>query len=254
MIDAVLFDLGDTIIQFGELDPDDLFQSGAEDSYGYLKGLKKPLPDLDTYASAHRRSIRSAYLWSKVKRREFNSLDVVAKVLRRLKIPANAAELAELGWLWYSPIVRQAAVEKGTHQMLAALRDGGVKMAIVSNTFIPGQVLDRHLAQEGLLEFFPVRIYSSHVGYQKPHEKIFHIALEQLGVAPARALFIGDLLKTDIKGARRCGMKTVWKPARHAHVPRDKRHKADMRIRRITQLPEIMAKLGWKGGAVRAAK
>jgi len=246
MIQAVLFDLGDTIIHFGELDTEALFLSGARESYAYLQGRGKTLPEFAAYHASHHRSIRRAYLWSKVKRREFNAMEIVARVLRRLAIEVSAEEILELGWIWYAPIVRLGTVERGTHAMLAALRAAGVKLAIVSNTFIPGQVLDRHLEQEQLLEFFPVRIYSSQVRYQKPHKKIFQLALEQLAVAPADAIFIGDLLRADIKGARRCGMKTVWKPARHARVPRGKRHQADIRIRRITQLPEILQRLGWQ--------
>ncbi len=251
MIEAVLFDLGDTIIHFGKMDTEALFLGGAEGTYTHLKSLDKKLPAFETYRAANRRAIRRAYLWSKVKRREFNSLDIVAKVLRQLKIAVTAEELAELGWMWYAPIVQLSMVEPGTSEMLAALRDAGVKLAIVSNTFIPGAVLDRHLEHVGLLEYFPVRIYSSHVRYQKPHQKIFQIALEQIGVQAAHAIFIGDLLKTDIKGARRCGMRTVWKPARHNRVPKSKKHKADMRIRRITQLPEILKKMGWRGGRLR---
>jgi putative hydrolase of the HAD superfamily len=246
MIEAVLFDLGDTIIHFGKMDTEALFANGAEETYRYLKSLGKKLPDYETYRKANKRSIRRAYLWSKVKRREFNSMDVVQRVLKRLRVSVSDKEMAELAWLWYSPCVRSGKVEPGTHEMLAALRDAGVKLAIVSNTFIPGYVLDRHLQHEGLLDFFPVRIYSSNVRYQKPHKKIFRIAMQQIGVEPSRAIFIGDLLKKDIKGARRCGMRTVWKPAHHESHPAETKHKADIRIRQITQLPEILRGMGWR--------
>lgn len=48
------------------------------------------------------------------------------------------------------------------------------------------------------------------VPYGKPHPAIFHRTLEQLGVAPDRAVMIGDNLLTDIAGAHGVGMATLW--------------------------------------------
>jgi putative hydrolase of the HAD superfamily len=58
-----------------------------------------------------------------------------------------------------------------------------------------------------------VAVFSSEVGLRKPHPTIFLRALEQLGVEPARALFVGDRLYEDVLGAGRLGMTTmqaVW--------------------------------------------
>ena len=66
--------------------------------------------------------------------------------------------------------------------MLEDFRQSGLKLAVVSNTFIPADAMDRHLAMFGLLDFFPVRVYSSDVGYRKPDPRIYRHALDQLGV------------------------------------------------------------------------
>ena len=42
--------------------------------------------------------------------------------------------------------------------------NGGLRLGIVSNTFSPQGALDQHLDAEGILEFFPVRVYSCDVG------------------------------------------------------------------------------------------
>jgi FMN phosphatase YigB (HAD superfamily) len=44
---------------------------------------------------------------------------------------------------------------------------------------------------------------------RKPRPEIFHLALDELGVKPERALFVGDRLVADIRGARDVGMRTV---------------------------------------------
>lgn len=252
MIDAVLFDLGDTIINFGigRAEAEVLFEAGARATYSYLAARDKPLPPYQRYFRSHYWRMRNEYLWSKLIRRDFNYGDVIAAANRRLRIPVQPAELEELAWLWYEPIVRASYVDAGVPEMLTRLRSAGTKMAIVSNTFVPGHCLDRHLEREGLLEFFPVRIYSSNVRYRKPHRRIFQLALEQVGVSAECAVFIGDLPKADIAGAQRAGMKAVWKPAAH-NPPAPRRHHPDWMIRSITQLPEALPHLGWRNATAR---
>jgi len=47
------------------------------------------------------------------------------------------------------------------------------------------------------------------VGLRKPHPAIFERVLDELGVAPEDALFVGDRLFEDIRGAAELGMTTV---------------------------------------------
>jgi putative hydrolase of the HAD superfamily len=122
-------------------------------------------------------------------------------------------------------------------------------MGIVSNTLVPGHCLDHHLESEGLLEFFPVRVYSSAVRFRKPHPRIFELALELVGAKAHRTVFIGDLLKADIAGAKKAGMHTIWKPAHkpNGHMPRTpRRHAADLIIPRVTQLTDALPHFGWR--------
>jgi hypothetical protein len=48
-------------------------------------------------------------------------------------------------------------------------------------------VLDRHLRACDLLEFFPVRVYSSETVHRKPDGRIYGRALERLGVEAGEA-------------------------------------------------------------------
>jgi putative hydrolase of the HAD superfamily len=47
------------------------------------------------------------------------------------------------------------------------------------------------------------------VGKRKPHPEIFGRALDALGVDPEAALFVGDRLYEDVRGAGEVGMTTV---------------------------------------------
>src|SRR5205814_8805623 len=97
----------------------------------------------------------------------------------------------------------------GVLPTLVAVGDAGIRLGVVVNTPHQGDVIDRHLEAERLLEFFPVRVYSSETGVAKPHPRIFAAALGELGLSARETLFVGDDWKTDLRGARRAGMKTA---------------------------------------------
>jgi FMN phosphatase YigB (HAD superfamily) len=65
-------------------------------------------------------------------------------------------------------------------------------------------------ADAGVAPVFSVLVDSARVGYRKPDPRIFHRALGTLGVAPSRAVFVGDSLARDMGGARGVGMPHIW--------------------------------------------
>lgn len=235
---AVLFDLGDTLLDFQPMDTRALFRQAARATYDVLeaRGVKS-LPAFERYASVYFRGMKWAYFWAKLRRREFNSLELLRRFHTRMGLPTDDALLRELSWLWYEPVTRHTRVEADLRPTLAAMRDTGLHLGVISNTFVPGFVHDRHLEMEGLLEFFPVRVYSSEVGYRKPDRRIFETALSRLGVRARETLFVGDLIKTDIVGARRLGMRTALKqPFANLRPHRI----ADHVIRRISDLAGVV--------------
>ena len=100
-------------------------------------------------------------------------------------------------------------VAPGTHELLDELRRRGLKLAIVSNTALPGWLLEPAFSRQELTERIDTIVLSSEVGKRKPHRAIFDRALDEVGVAPERALFVGDKRYHDVLGASRVGMRTV---------------------------------------------
>ena len=96
-----------------------------------------------------------------------------------------------------------------THALLEALRSRGLKLGLVSNTASPPWLIQPVLEQQGLVERLDAIVLSSEVGKRKPHPAIFERALEELGVRPEEALFVGDRVEADVFGAARVGMTTV---------------------------------------------
>jgi putative hydrolase of the HAD superfamily len=96
-----------------------------------------------------------------------------------------------------------------THALLESLRSRGLRLGLVSNAFDPAWLLHRDLEQMGIAERIDHAVFSSEVGKRKPHAEIFERALGALEVAPDEALFVGDRLYEDVRGAGEVGMTTV---------------------------------------------
>lgn len=95
-------------------------------------------------------------------------------------------------------------VRPGTVEALERLKSSGLKLAIVSNA--DGRV-EADAKRYGLAPYFDVIIDSDVVGVAKPDPRIFHIALERLGVAPEETLYTGDIYSIDMVGARAAGVE-----------------------------------------------
>ena len=94
----------------------------------------------------------------------------------------------------------------GAAGAVASLRRRGLALAVVGNW---DMTLPDHLAQLGLGDL-PV-VTSAAVGAAKPDPAPFHVALDPLGVEPARALHIGNE-EADELGAKAAGMHFAWAP------------------------------------------
>lgn len=85
------------------------------------------------------------------------------------------------------------------------------KVALISDTgYSPGRVMRRVLDGHGITSFFDVLVFSDEVGNHKPHPAMFRTALEPLGIAPGDVLHVGDILRTDVAGAKAFGMRAAW--------------------------------------------
>ncbi len=96
----------------------------------------------------------------------------------------------------------------------------GLKLGIVSNTFVTRTSLAQHLRLLGLLEFFPVQLYSYEFHVRKPSTEIFRIAATKIGEPAPNILFVGDRIDNDIAPALASGMHAALK---EAHTNRGKK-------------------------------
>jgi len=70
---------------------------------------------------------------------------------------------------------------------------------------------------------------------------MFEIPLEKFNCRPENVIHIGDMLETDIKGAKDCKMKTVWLNDRDS--PKSTEILPDYEIKQISEVIQIIRDL-----------
>lgn len=208
-IEAVLFDLGETLLVFGRIDRTRLLDEAIRASYDYLKELKQPVGSFGIYRLFHLWGIRWKVLRSWQTGADFDSLALLKKFGQKKGYTLTDAQWEELGWRWYMGLAQQGCAKEGTAQALQRLSEMDLKLGLLSNTFIHKSSLERHMAQEGLLEYLPVRLYSYELPRRKPWVAAFENTAEAVGVAPERIAYVGDRLDNDVEGAIKAGMTPV---------------------------------------------
>jgi putative hydrolase of the HAD superfamily len=204
VLEAVLFDWGDTLMdfQFDEELMDRAFRAG-------LQALDRddlaPADDI----RAHFRERFEPLFWVPGTLEEIEYPGMIRDALAHFGTELSDEELARFLEAEHAAWQPARVLGSTTHALLDALREDGLKLGLVSNAFDPGWLLRRDLEQMGIEQRIDIAVFSSEVGKRKPHPAIFETALAALGVAPERTLFVGDRLYEDVRGAGELGMTTV---------------------------------------------
>jgi putative hydrolase of the HAD superfamily len=118
-------------------------------------------------------------------------------------------------WQEASHTGRVEAVD-GAVESLSALGDAGLRLGLVCDTGLtPGRIVRLHLDRVGLLHHLECCVFSDEIGVPKPDPRVFRTALRALGVEARDAAHVGDLLRTDVAGARTVGMHAIRLRAVH---------------------------------------
>jgi FMN phosphatase YigB (HAD superfamily) len=139
------------------------------------------------------------------------------------------------------PLDLVGALVPGTPEALRWCKERGLSVGLVTNTLSRGDAeVRRDFERFGLADRID-HIASSHsVGWQKPHEAIFRRVLDLARAAPGEAVMVGDRLLQDVWGAKRLGMRGIWRrPV--AGAPQEAIElEPDATIDDLTELPAVL--------------
>ena len=181
-IQAVIFDFGSVLVRMGDEAPR---QALAEQLGVPLKALYRLVFDSETALRALVGELTIEQHWQAVG----EALGVAPEAL-----PAVKAQF------WSADLVNHELVD--TIRMLRP----GYKVGLLSNAWNDlRQVMQERFHFDGL---FDDLVISAEVGLAKPDPRIFRLAVERLGVQPAEAIFIDDVL-ANVEAARGVGLQAI---------------------------------------------
>ena len=83
-------------------------------------------------------------------------------------------------------------------------------MGIISDSALtPASYARQLMERDDILQYFSAFTFSDETAHTKPEVGQFHATLKKLNAEPAESVHIGDIVRTDIVGAKNAGMKAI---------------------------------------------
>lgn len=121
---------------------------------------------------------------------------------------------------------------------LEQLRERGLTVGLISNIDRDGSELAEEL---GLTPYLDFTVTSAEAQAEKPHPKIFQVALAKADAQPEEAVHVGDQPSSDVEGALSAGIGAVL-------LDRDGNHPGFDRCPRVESMAELITLLdGYSG-------
>lgn len=203
---AVFFDFGGTLYSYRNKG------LGVREVLKRLLGEIGATAERQEVANAFRAASRDAYAAHLV-RDFYLHRDLFEDTYRRFAVAISGTEPSAelLRWCHEEQCRRVIAnfeLRDDCLETLRALRAGGLHVGIVSN--IDDDYLLPMIDRVRLHDQLDAWTSSEEAGSCKPHEAIFHHALDKAGCTAVESLFVGDALEADVAGANPLGMTTVY--------------------------------------------
>jgi putative hydrolase of the HAD superfamily len=205
MIKAITFDLWTTIIE-----PIDYRGSRIE----YLRRFLK-----DKGYSFEKEELWSAYSYSLERfssvwqndHRHMPSAQRLGYMLQKLGVNLSGVDIARVVAYFEEAVLHALPpLVMGAESVLNSLH-GSYELGLICDSGMsPGRVMRRVLARLEILQYLGATVFSDELGCTKPDLRMFECTLGRLGVDASHAMHVGDLLRTDVAGAKAAGMQTIW--------------------------------------------
>jgi FMN phosphatase YigB (HAD superfamily) len=230
---AVLFDVGDTLVQHwkpheevrGLMRESLLREFGERDWYdAFLDAKIGPGTDVDE--ELRQETNRWYEEWFRNSRVGIDDLDI-----DRFRATVTV------------PLDLVGSLVPGTPEALRWCKASGLEVVLVTNTLSRGdEEVWRDWERFGLADAIDHVVSSHSAGWQKPHEAIFRRALDLAASRPEESVMVGDRLRQDVWGAKRLGLRAVWRrPVGGA--PQDEVDVApDAAVDDLTELPDVLSR------------
>ncbi len=236
---AIFFDLDDTLLASDPVAP-----IAWEQSYAAFMARRRPPFSVDALEKARLRA--DAEFWRDPERNEWGRAHIDEarrRVLRNALTSLNFHDesAAEALADHFARLLKELIYPlPGALAALEKLRDGGCRMALVTNG--DSRIQRAKITRFGLDEYFEATFIDTEIGFRKPDPRMFIHAMRAMGLRPDEVWMVGDKLSRDVLGAKRAGLFAVWNDYRQAGLPGDAPAAPDLIIHSVAELPDILSR------------
>jgi len=216
MIRAVLFDLGNTLLEYSLQGRwREFLRQRLEEMYGEIADrASRPCGGEAGEFAARVAEVIGGGRARAIERsgRSWHFRERLRAGLRAAGLSPDAELIERLTDIFYEPIRACNKPYPDTTEVLNRLRSGGVRLAVITNApwDTPARLLRGDVEQWGIGGFFDAFICSGEVPWRKPNPAFMVAAAEALGVPARECVVVGDMLESDIAGARAADMRSIW--------------------------------------------
>ena len=225
MIRYVLFDVDDTLLDFGKAEAAAIRKT--------FERIGIPVTD----ELIRRYSEINAQQWSRFEKGEITREKLLTERFDILfsELGINVpSEMAQASYEYLLGIGHYFV--DGAEELLEALKYK-YELYIVSNG--SASVQDRRLKSAGIIPYFKDIFISERVGFNKPSAEFFETCFERIpGFEKDKAVIVGDRLSSDILGGMNAGVKTCWFNPNGEEPDPD--IPADYEIKHLGELPALL--------------
>jgi putative hydrolase of the HAD superfamily len=225
MFRAVLFDVG------GPLNTEVEHEAQRDRAIRSAFAAEGRAVDDAAYARACRRAVESfgwnayaAIIWRLAR----HDLALSERVFRRFRAATRGPTHFQM--------------REGMPELLDRLRARGLLLGLAANQ--PPEAVAQ-LDELGVGRYFSHRQVSGSHGFRKPDVRLFLRACDDLGVAPAECIMVGDRIDNDVVPAKLLGMRTIlFRTGRHrAQQPRAWDERPDAVVDSVPDLEAAILRL-----------
>lgn len=200
MIQAMIFDLDDTLYAYEPLDKK--ARNNVEKYTCEILGIS-----VEQY--------REAYAFGRQETKKklsevgagHNRLLYCQKTLEYLGIPPMPLSLRMYEQYW-DTFIQEMKVFSGVKELFNLLQANHIPIVICTD--LTAHIQHRKIEALGIAQYIKYLVSSEEAGREKPGKEIFALCLEKLKLPPQHIWYVGDSFHKDVEGAADMGMQAIW--------------------------------------------
>ncbi|MEW8993573.1 HAD family hydrolase [Clostridium sp.] len=222
---GILFDLGDTVLEYYYNNPMDGTKKILENSINPYNATAEEIQELAGKLTEET-----------FRKRDVTDIEVNIQSFQRLlyenfniEFNVNMLEIEKI----FCMNAFKSKPNEGVQAVFNILDEKKIKYAALSNSSFTSETLKYELKESGLNTNFQFIMSSCDYCLRKPNKLLFDLAAKKLGVDPSDIWFIGDSYKYDMIGAKSAGMLPIFYNRKNSTVTKE------MEILEVSSMYEI---------------